>query len=125
MQNKALEDELVRCKKWIKAALRYSGGTHTYEDVADNIRSGKQQLWPAEQSCVVTEIIAYPRKKTIHIFLAGGNMDEIHSMQPDVMAWAKHYGCEKMTMAGRKGWARANLKIGWKESLVLMEKVIE
>ena len=125
MQNRTLEDELIRCKKWIKAALKYSGGTHTYEDVADNIRSGKQQLWPAEKSCAVTEIIVYPRKKTLHIFLAGGDMEELHEMQKSAEVWAKHYGCEALTMTGRKGWAKANRKAGWKEKLVLMEKVIK
>jgi hypothetical protein len=61
-----------KCKEWIEAALEYSGGTHTIEDVEDAIRSGRMQLWPAERACAVTEIVVYPRKTVLHVFLGGG-----------------------------------------------------
>lgn len=118
-------NELDRCKPWIKAALRYSGGTHSYEDVERGIIEGRMQLWPASKSCVVTEINQYPKKKVLHVFLAGGDLEEIKSMQPDVMEWGKSYGCTSMTMAGRKGWLGRIKDIGWKDQLVIMEKVIE
>jgi len=118
-------NELDRCKPWIKAALRYSGGTHTYSDVCEAVKCGKMQLWPASKSCLVTEITQYPRKKVLHVFLAGGDLTEIKSMQDDVEAWGKSYGCTSMTMTGRKGWSKRIKDIGWKDQLVLMEKVIE
>lgn len=119
-------NELERCKPWIKAALRYSGGTHTYADVCEAIKCGKMQLWPASKSCLVTEITQYPRKKVLHIFLAGGDLDEIKSMQPDVMAWGKARGCDDLTMVGRLGWSKALVDIGWqKEPLVLMKRSID
>ena len=48
---------LERCRKWIEDALEYSGGTHTFDDVAQCILDGKLQLWPAERGCAVTEIV--------------------------------------------------------------------
>jgi len=114
--------ELQRCKGWIESALEYGGGTHIYEDIVTAIVEGKMQLWPAENSCLVTEITKYPRKKVLHVFLGGGNLNEIKGMQSDVIAWAKAQECESLTMSGRKGWSKALADIGWKSQLVLLEK---
>lgn len=120
-----VNEQLERCKPWIEAALEYSGGTHNYDDIADSVRCAKMQLWPATKSCLVTEITQYPRKKVLHIFLAGGDLSEIKSMQDDVIRWAKRLDCEALTMTGRIGWSKALKDIGWETRLVLMEKVIE
>ena len=117
-------DEIERCKPWIKAALKYGGGTHSFEDVKSGIIDGRMQLWPAAKSCLITEITQYPKKKVLHVFLGAGDLEEIKSMQPDVVAWGKSHGCTSLTMAGRKGWLRRINDIGWKEQLVVMEKVI-
>ena len=58
--------ELERCRGWIDAALEYGGGTHIYEDIVEAIVEGRMQLWPAKDSCLITEIIVYPRKKVLH-----------------------------------------------------------
>jgi len=34
-------DQLVRCKNWIEAALAYSGGTHSFQDIVDGVISGR------------------------------------------------------------------------------------
>lgn len=115
-------NELERCKKWIEDALEYSGGTHSFGDVKHAIIEGRMQLWPASKSCLVTEITQYPQKKVLHIFLGGGDLSEIKSMQDDVIAWAKSYECEALTMTGRLGWSKALKDIGWQTQLVLMEK---
>ena len=115
-------NELERCRGWIESALEYGGGTHTFEDVKCGIIAGTSQLWPAANSCLVTEITKHPQKKVLHIFLGGGDLEEIKSMQPDVIAWAKSQDCESLTMTGRKGWSKALADIGWKSQLVLLEK---
>ena len=108
-----VNDELTRCKKWIEDALAYSGGTHTFNDVSDAVMQGTMQLWPGQKSCAVTEIIKYPQTKTIHVFLAGGDKDEIIRMQQSAAAWGRQQGCEHMTLAGRKGWERELKPHGW------------
>ena len=117
-------NQLERCEPWISAALQYSGGTHEVVDVFDGILEGRMQLWPAENSCLVTEILAYPRKKVLHIFLAGGDLDEITGMHQDVIAWAKGQGCSGLTLAGRPGWKKALEKFGWKPTLLTLGKDI-
>lgn len=113
-----------RCEDWIKSALEYGGGTHDIEDVFRAILESRMQLWPAENGCLVTEILVYPRKKVLHIFLAGGEMGQITDMHHDVIEWAKAQGCTALTLSGRKGWIKALAKFGWKEKLVSLSKEI-
>lgn len=119
-----LSQELVRCKPWIEAALEYSGGTHLYEDIVKSIVSGHMQLWPAENGCAVTEIIVFPRKKVLHVFLAGGELTQITDMDDSAANFAKSQGCTGMTLAGRKGWSRVLKAKGWAEAFTTLGKDI-
>ena len=120
----SLDKELMRCERWIKAALDYSGGTHTYGDVVESIKSGYIQFWPAQNGCAVTEIISFPRKKVLHIFLAGGEKNQIVDMDESAVEFAKQQGCTGMTSAGRRGWARVLLNKGWTEAFTTLSKDI-
>jgi len=102
--------ELNRCRQWIEDALEYSGGTHSFDDIAAGVLAKKFQLWPNHNSAVVTEIVVYPKTKNLHFFLAGGNLDELKMMRPYIEAWGKSIGCTRVTLAGRKGWERTFLK---------------
>lgn len=102
--------ELNRCRQWIEDALEYSGGTHSFDDIAAGVLAKKFQLWPNHNSAVVTEIVVYPNTKNLHFFLAGGNLDELKMMRPYIEQWGKSIGCTRVTLAGRKGWERTFLK---------------
>lgn len=116
---------LEHCRPWIEGALEYSGGTHTFDDVVDSIVAGRMQLWPAPRGCAVTEIVIYPRKKVLHVFLAGGDMDEIIAMIDRATEWSKGQGCSAMTVAGRHGWQRVLAKHGYKPVMTVLEKEYE
>ena len=126
----ALEDmppvvqELMRCRDWIEGALQYSGGTHTFRDVFEAVVEGRMQLWANDESCAVTEIVVYPKKKVLHVFLAGGRMEGITEMQESAEVWGKSQGCSAMTIAGRKGWSRVLADYGYKEQFVTLAKEI-
>ena len=81
-------DELERCRPWIEDALKYCGGTHHFDDIAAGVYAGRMQLWPAPRGCIVTEIVVYPRKRVLNLFLAGGELDQIVDMNNDITAWA-------------------------------------
>lgn len=120
----SLGEDLIRCRPWIEAALSYSGGTHQYEDIVESIVTGRMQFWPADKGCAVTEIIVYPRKKVFHIFLAGGEMDQIVDMNDSALAFAKAAGCTSMTISGRKGWAKVLKSKGWSEAFTTLSMEI-
>lgn len=105
--------ELERCRDWIEAALEYSGGTHSFDDIVQGIAECRMQLWPAPRGCIVSEIVVYPRKKVINIFLAGGELDQILDMDADVKEWAKAQGCTGAQMSGRLGWKKPLKPLGW------------
>ena len=109
-----MDKELERCRPWIEAALEYSGGTHDFIDVAEGIYKGTMQLWPTPRGCIVSEIVVYPRKKVLNVFLGGGELDQILEMHEDVIAWAKSQGCSALTMTGRLGWKKPLKAQGWK-----------
>jgi hypothetical protein len=111
-------------REQIDSALAYSGGTHDFDDVARGVISAKMQLWPARNSCAITEIICYPKKKVLHVFLAAGDKQELVGMIESAEAWGKTQGCESITMSGRHGWLRVLGKEGWKSVLTVMEKSI-
>lgn len=117
-------NELERCRPWIEAALEYSGGTHSFEDVAKGIVEGRMQLWPSPRGCIVTEIVIYPKKKTLNVFLGGGELDQLLDMHGDVTNWAKSYGCEALTITGRFGWKKPLKAHGWKPLHASFQKEI-
>jgi hypothetical protein len=117
------EEDLERLRHHVEAALEYSGGTHGIEDIAEGIKTGRFQLWPADNSVIVTEIIVYPRLKNLHFFLAGGDLDELRLMQPLVESWGKSMGCTRVSLAGRKGWEKTFLKDrGYKPKWFVLSK---
>jgi len=103
-------EHLKRLRHHVEAALEYSGGTHNFDDVAEMVGDHRLQLWPASNSVVLTEIIVYPRLKNLHYFLAGGDLDELSRMRPMIESWGKSIGCTRVTLAGRRGWAKTFLK---------------
>ena len=122
----SLEDELIRCKDWIQSALNKGGDTHDFKDVVDGIMSGNFQLWLGTNGCAVTEIVVYPNKKVLHVFLAGGDqgqgIEQITDMHDDAMAWGKQQGCDGMTVTGRRGWKKVLASKGWKEQFTTLLK---
>jgi hypothetical protein len=117
------EEDLERLRHHVEAALEYSGGTHGIEDIAEGLKKGRFQLWPADDSVVVTEIIVYPRLKNLHFFLAGGDLDELRLMRPLIESWGKSMGCTRVSLAGREGWTKTFLRDeGYKPKWFVLSK---
>ena len=109
-----LSDDLARCRPYIEDALQYCNGTHEFEDIVKGIAESKMQFWPAPRGCMITEIVVYPRKKVLNIFLAGGELNQLKEMNDDMTVWAKQQGCTGGTMSGRVGWRKVLEPMGWK-----------
>lgn len=102
-----LLDEWERCAPWIQAALDRDG-THELEDVLALVMADEAQFWPGERSAVITEVLCLPKVKSLHVWLAGGEMDELlEQMLPVIEDFAKRAGCNRFSVAGRDGWERA------------------
>lgn len=99
-------EQFVRCRKWIEDALKYSADTHDIYDILDEVAYNRMQLWPGKESAIITEIMVYPKKKMLHVSLAGGNLKELSQMAPSIIEFAKFIECDGITIAGRRGWER-------------------
>ena len=83
------------------------------------------QLWPAPRGCIVTEIVVYPRKRVLNLFLAGGELDQIVDMNNDITAWAVKNDCTAGTMSGRIGWKKVLEPLGWKQMYTTFQKEVD
>jgi hypothetical protein len=113
-------------RRQIEAALQYTGGTHTFDDVCVAVEAGRLQFWPGPRSVIITEILEDPQCRTLNFFLAGGSLVELEAMAPGILEWGKAQGCTRAVMLGRKGWERSFLtRTGWTlPDMVVLEKVL-
>lgn len=110
------------CRDGLLRAIERTNGTHTEDDVLFMLFQGKLRLLRHGESGLVVEIMESPRMKILHVFLAGGKMDEILEMEKKLPALAKSLGCVRVTLAGRCGWERALKEHGWGEKIIYLQK---
>ena len=108
----------------LQLALDHAGGTHTIEDVLDQIKRGEAQLWTSENACIVTEVLTTPRKKVLHYWLSTGVLDDVITLSRDVLKWGKTVGCQAATLAGRRGWEKVLVAEGWSPMLSVMGREV-
>lgn len=110
-------------RRYIESALVYTPGTHTYDDVVAMVAAGKAQFWPGPASVIITEIVDYPQKRVLNIFLAAGTLSELEAMSSALQDWAVTQGCQAVFLTGRRGWERTFLaRTGWEPKLVMFVK---
>ena len=108
-----------RIRDWLQPALDIFG-THDIEDIEAEVFAGRMQLWVGERGALVSEIHTYPKKKALHLALAGGDLDQVLDFLPSLEAWSEHNGCTEMTLTGRLGWQRVLAKKGWTQTAIMM-----
>lgn len=107
-------------------ALALGGHTHTRQDIAEGVASGRFQYWGDDECCLVTEIIEYPRKRVLHLFIAAGNLNRLlEQYLPAVKQFAKDNGCSALTSVSRKGFLKRFPAYGFKPKCVTFELPIE
>jgi hypothetical protein len=117
--------EFERVAPWLEAALEYSGGTHSIEDVKAAIDAGKLLLITHPQCAMVFEIIIYPRMKVLHGFLCGGDLEAIKGFDPTLVNIARDLGCKRISIAGRHGWGRALKDLGYSHTFSVVSKDVQ
>ena len=102
----SLQNEWDRCSKWLQDALDAAGNLATLDQVKSLVDEGKARFWPGKECAFVTEIVQYPNKRALNIWLAGGDLQEMLSFEPMVRAYAKDKGCDLLVIQGRPGWQK-------------------
>lgn len=110
-------------------AVEVSGGRLTMRSVLEWLLDGRYLLWIAHtddrvpQAAFVTREARYPNKSLLTIDLCGGsNLEDWMSEADRVFrAHSRQSGLSGIELYGRTGWARALRRLGWRQSVVLVE----
>ncbi|MET1020146.1 MAG: hypothetical protein ABWX62_09195 [Microterricola sp.] len=89
------------------------GGTHTLDDIVDLIREGHMQSFCEGETWAITQIIQFPQKRILEIFLVVGDMPEAEKLHDQVVAFAKEHDCQMVRCFGRDGWSKWAVPRGW------------
>lgn len=111
-------------KKRLNKALKIAGETHTPQDLSEAVKEGRMQAWQNGQSVVVTEVVGYPQKRVLNVFLAVGTLDEVMPIQPQLEEFGRQHGCYCIRMQGRKGWTKVLPNYGWEQTSVTFERML-
>ena len=115
-------DSLEKFRPGLKKALAIAGNTHTIADVAQLLLDSRAQLWVDEDAIVVTEILQYPRKKVLRIWITTGELEPCLKLIRRVLKWGKEEDCDFAVGTGRRGWLKPLRREGWTETLAVYEQ---
>ena len=85
-------------------------------DLARALRTGRARLWMGEGAVLATELAAEPDGPCLHVWLAAGRLSAVLALRPGLEAWARGAGCTRITLDGRKGWARVLAPFGYRRA---------
>jgi hypothetical protein len=88
------------------------------QDVAEGLRTGAYQCFDNGRSVCITEILVFPRRKVLSVFLAAGELEDVLACVPEMEEFGRQHGCNALVCTGRKGWRKVLPKTGWRETLV-------
>ena len=110
----------------IEAAVDHSEGELLAEDVYAPLCMGDMQLWVVVQdtaivSSMITEIITYPRKRTLRVLSLGGRgLKKWYYLFKEVEKFALYQECDSIEAWARKGFEK--MLPDWKSSYQVLTK---
>ena len=96
---------LEHARKYIEPILEELK-THLWEDIVKGLITKRLHLLSLKNSALICEFIQYPRLKSLNVFLAGGDLEEIKTLTPHLYSWAKDCGADRIEIRGRIGWLK-------------------
>ncbi len=97
----------MRCRIWLLPAIAECQGTYTEDDILRGILSSQYLLFESAGAAAVTYVERFPTQTVFHMFLAGGDLNDLQVMERDVAAYASAAGITRMEISGRRGWLRS------------------
>jgi hypothetical protein len=105
--------ERQRLVAQLNQVLTDAGGNTTLDDLIQQAREGRVQIWSRGNSLAVTELLAFPQKTQLNVIAAAGKLTEIQAMEAEIEAFARAHGAASMVTHGRSAWARVGRRTGW------------
>lgn len=115
-----------RARPWLEAALAaHRRPLYTLADVEGLVERDEARLWLGKRSCILTQVHDYGTgERVLHVWLAGGDMDEIKTAIAPIEEWAVAAGCTQVSIDGRKGWERALAPFGFEHETTSLRKCL-
>jgi len=120
-------------EKYLKRAVDVSRGRYDMPTLIREILAGHQQLWVVfdEESgdialAFTTYFAKYPLRMNLSVGFIGSDDDTMTKedylkLMPELMEWAKLYGCSGIESVGRKAWGRIFKELGFEETFTTVE----
>lgn len=101
----------------IMKALQRGSGEYTLHDVAEQILTGKWQLWSDGNSVCCTSVVQYPSLRVLYVHLGSGEIGSVVVMWPSLQDFARRNNCTKVQFMGRPGWRKSGaIPDGWRHT---------
>ena len=98
----------------IARALMAGGDLLSIDDLRQLAIAKRVQWWGDETRAAATEVLSYPRRRILNLFMAAGDdVRHVLALQDDIVAFAQSQGCSHMVAHGRPGWGRIGRASGW------------
>jgi len=112
--NYAVTDPKMQHK--VERWLRDGNNCYTFEDIMQGIKDGHFQTHLFGDTWVLTSIHDWPQRRSVHIDLVVGSMEESLEIEPQICEWARSVGADLITGGGRPGWdpIKSNFSGSWR-----------
>lgn len=98
---------------------------HTVAGIEATIRQGSAQLWVGAGCVVVTEVQSYlGGAKALQFMWAGGDLDAVLAVTPQIEAWGRSLGCSMALVESRPAWAKLLKPMGYSPWSVTVRKAL-
>ena len=113
----------MRVESILQPAIDLNNGLYHSEDILRELVLGAYYLFTSKHSAIVATINSYPRGTVLHLFLAGGNLEELEELYKETEEFARYQNCKSITLLGRFGWKKSFLtEYGMKPTCLQMSK---
>lgn len=119
-----LAQDIKKFELDIANALEYSYGSYTLDDVIKGILAGRFHIYTLNQSFLICEYQQAPQYAIYHAFLAGGDLQDLLSMQEKIRPVAQAMKAKYATLNGRLGWKKPLEEQGWEARYLVMYKEV-
>lgn len=103
----------LEMQKKLQRALDEAKEFYTVQDILDEIRIGKLQSFAVGDSWAVTQVVDFPRRRMLEVFLVVGHLRDIDALSHKVEEFAVESGATVIRCFGRDGFEKVASKHGW------------
>lgn len=117
--------DTIRMLQLLRRALKAGGDTHTVEDILQEISGGKKQSFVHGSTWAITQVLDFPRKRVLELFMVVGKGCELSLLEEDIIKFAREIGADFIRTQGRPGWRKHAKAMGWEHTHSVFVKRID